>query len=76
VSPSLPVVTARQIIRVAEKLGFAFDRQRGSHAVYYRESDGRRVVIPVHQGKDIRVGLLRSLIRDMGITPAEFVRYL
>lgn len=75
-SPSLPVVTARQIIRVAEKLGFAFDRQRGSHAVYYRESDGRRVVIPVHQGKDIRVGLLRSLIRDMGITPAEFVRYL
>jgi len=76
VSPSLPVVTARQIIRVAEKLGFAFDRQRGSHAVYYRESDGRRLVIPVHQGKDIRVGLLRSLIRDMGITPAEFVRYL
>lgn len=75
-SPSLPVVTARQIIRVAEKLGFAFDRQRGSHAVYYRESDGRRLVIPVHQGKDIRVGLLRSLIRDMGITPAEFVRYL
>jgi predicted RNA binding protein YcfA (HicA-like mRNA interferase family) len=72
VNPPLPTVTARQVVRAAEKLGFTLDRQRGSHAVYIRNSDGRRIVIPMHKGKDIRVGLLRSLISDMGITPEEF----
>lgn len=75
-NPSLPTVKPRQVARAAEKLGFTFDRQRGSHAVYIRESDGRRIVIPMHKGKDIRLGLLRSLISDMGITPEEFQELL
>ena len=44
--------------------------------MYIRESDNRRVVIPMHKGKDIRVGLLRSLISDMGITTEEFLEHL
>jgi predicted RNA binding protein YcfA (HicA-like mRNA interferase family) len=44
----LPSVTAREVIRVAERLGFEFDRQKSSHAVYIRTSDRRRLVIPVH----------------------------
>jgi predicted RNA binding protein YcfA (HicA-like mRNA interferase family) len=43
-SPKLPVVQAKDLARVAQKLGFAFDRQTGSHAVYYREQDRARVV--------------------------------
>jgi len=43
----LPVVSARDVIRVAENLGFVVDRQKGSHAVYLRTSDRRRLVIPV-----------------------------
>ena len=75
-TPALKSVKPRQVVQVAEKLGFVFDRQRGSHAVYLRESDRRRVVIPIHKGADIRVGLLRSLVRDMGITPEEFLKLL
>ena len=29
-NPPLPTVTARQVARAAEKLGFRFDRQRGA----------------------------------------------
>ncbi len=47
----LPVVPARDVIRIAEKLGFAFDRQKGSHPVYPPASDRRRLVIPVHKGR-------------------------
>jgi predicted RNA binding protein YcfA (HicA-like mRNA interferase family) len=68
----LPVVSAREVIRVAEKLGFAFDRQRGSHAVYFRASDRRRVVIPVHKGRDLKPGTLRGLIDDLGLSVNEF----
>jgi len=39
VSPKLPVVKAREVVRVATKLGFVFDHQKGSHVVYYREKD-------------------------------------
>lgn len=52
-SPKLPVVQAKDVVRVAQKLGFVLDRQRGSHAVYYRERDRARVVIPLHAGRDI-----------------------
>jgi len=51
-SPKLPVVKARDVIQVAERIGFVYDRQKGSHAVYYRSEDRARIVIPVHQGKD------------------------
>jgi predicted RNA binding protein YcfA (HicA-like mRNA interferase family) len=72
----LPSVPARDVVRVAEQVGFAFDRQKGSHAVYLRVSDRRRLVIPVHKGRDLKPGTLRGLIDDMGLTVEEFVSRL
>ena len=60
------------MIRVAEKLGFAFDRQKGSHAVYFRSSDKRRLVVAVHKARDLKPGTLRGLIDDMGLSVEEF----
>jgi predicted RNA binding protein YcfA (HicA-like mRNA interferase family) len=54
------------------QIGFVFDRQRGSHAVYFRPADGRRVVIPMHGSKDLKPGTLHSIIADMGLTIDEF----
>ncbi len=59
-------------MRVAILIGFEFDRQRGSHAIYYRSSDKRRVVIPMHGTKDLKPGTLRAIISDMGLTIEEF----
>ena len=72
----MPMVRAREVARVAERVGFVFDRQRGSHAVYYRASDGRRVVIPMHGSKDLKPGTLRGIIMDMGLTPEQFLEQL
>jgi predicted RNA binding protein YcfA (HicA-like mRNA interferase family) len=71
-TPKLPVVRAREVIRVAEKLGFVLDRQKGSHAVYRRASDGARVVIPVHAGKDLKPKMLAGIIEDLGLTVERF----
>jgi predicted RNA binding protein YcfA (HicA-like mRNA interferase family) len=67
----LPAVRPRDAARVAEAVGFVLDRQRGSHAIYLRESDRRRVVIPMH-AKDLKPGTLRGIIADMGLTPDRF----
>ena len=72
----LPVVAPRDVIRIAERLGFKFDRQKGSHAVYVRVSGKRRIVIPVHKGRDLKPGTLRGLIDDMGLSVEEFVGML
>ena len=72
----LPAVVARDVIRVAERLGFMFDRQKGSHAVYVRLADKRRLVIPVHKGRDLKPGTLRGLIEDMGLSVEAFISML
>ena len=71
-----PSIRAREVVRVAESVGFVFDRQRGSHAVYYRAADKRRVVIPMHGPKDLKLGTLRGIINDMGLSIDEFIQRL
>jgi predicted RNA binding protein YcfA (HicA-like mRNA interferase family) len=71
VSPKLPVITGKELARVAERLGFEFRRQKGSHAIYVRPSDQRRVVIPMHSGRDIKPKTLRSVLGDLGISFEE-----
>ena len=70
--PKLPPCRPEDVIRVATRIGFALDRQKGSHAVYLREIDKRRIVVPVHRG-DLKTGTLRGLISDMGITVERFI---
>ena len=71
-SPHLPYVTGREVERAARNAGFQFDRQKGSHAVYLRESDGRRIVIPLHAGKTLKPQTLAGIVGDMGLTIDEF----
>ncbi|MDB9535229.1 type II toxin-antitoxin system HicA family toxin [Dolichospermum planctonicum CS-1226] len=68
-------VKAKDFIKVVEKLGFYFDRQKGSHAIY-KHNDGRRVVIPIHSGKDIKQGTLTGMIQDVGIDKETFFNLL
>ena len=75
-SLKLPAVTARELSRIAKHLGFVLDRQKGSQAVFYRNSDRARIVIPMHAGRDIKPKTLRGIIDDMGLTPEEFIRLL
>lgn len=75
-SLKLPVVTARDVVRAAERLGFVFRRQRGSHAVYRREADRARLVVPMHAGETIRPGTLITILKQMGITRDEFLELL
>ena len=75
-SPFLPQVKANDLIRVAKRLGFDLDRQKSSHAIFYRASDKVRVVIPIHAGCDIKPKTLHSIIDDPRITPEEFKELL
>ena len=71
----LPIVKSRKLIKILIKQGFYKVRQEGSH-VFLKHPDGRATVVPVHPGKDIGRGLLRSILNDVKITPKEFQKLL
>ena len=71
----LPVVTANEIIKALEKIGFQGIRQKGSH-LRMKHEDGRVVTIPVHQGKTIGKGLLRKILRDTELSVEELIELL
>jgi predicted RNA binding protein YcfA (HicA-like mRNA interferase family) len=68
VNPKLPALTSKELAHIAQRLGFEFRRQKGSHAIYVRPDDSRRVVIPIHAGRDLKPKTLRGIVDDLGIT--------
>ena len=74
-TPKLPIATPKDLVRVAERIGFIFRRQSGSHAIYVRAADQARVVIPMHKG-ELKRKTLRSIIQDLKITIEEFTSLL
>ena len=69
-------MTVRAVIRKIEDDGWFLVRTKGSHAVYYRASDKRRAVIPMHGSKALKPGTLRGIINDLGLSVDEFVARL
>lgn len=70
-----PVLKAKELIKIVEKLGFVNSRNRGSH-FFFKHKNGRTTVIPVHSGKTIGLGLMRSILKDIGMSVDEFRKYL
>lgn len=71
----LPVISGQDAVKAFKKLGYEFDRQKGSHMIL-RQSvwPFRRLTVPDH--KTIAKGTLRSLLREAGITVGEFIKLL
>lgn len=74
-NPKLPQVTCQQLVRMLKRAGSVEQRQRGSHLHMRRESDGRRVNVPVHKGRSVPPGTLRAILRDADISD-EFLGLL
>jgi predicted RNA binding protein YcfA (HicA-like mRNA interferase family) len=67
----LPVVSGREVVKALEKIGYAFDHQRGSHMVVrHTQPPHRRITIPDH--REVAKGTLRSIVRESGLTVDEF----
>lgn len=70
-SSTLPVVSGREVVRALGKVGYALDRQAGSHMILRQEkAPYRRVTVPDH--KVVARGTLRTIIRETGLTVAAF----
>ena len=62
--PKLPVVSGEDLISALERLGFERIRQKGSHIVLRRGTQG--VVVPAH--RELKTGTLAGILRQAGVT--------
>jgi predicted RNA binding protein YcfA (HicA-like mRNA interferase family) len=68
----LPRISGREAVSAFRKLGYEFDRQRGSHMILRHTSPPhRRLTVPDH--REVAKGTLRALIREAGITVEDFI---
>ena len=66
-SEKLPRITASEIIKVLERVGFSLARQSGSHKIY-KNTEGKRITVPFHAGKTLHPKILKSIIKDADIS--------
>ena len=74
-SEKLPRVTANDMIRIVEKMGFHFMRQSGSHKIY-KNNEGKRVTIAYHSGKILHPKIIKSILFDVGLSVDEFKKMM
>jgi len=74
-SEKLPRVTATDIIRALEKAGYSLSRQSGSHKIY-KNSCARRVTVPYHSGDTLHPKVLKSILKDAGLTIEDLKQLL
>ena len=67
----LPVMSGDEFVRIIRGAGFFWDHTQGSHLILLHR-DGRRLSVPRH--RELGRGLLRSLIRDAGMTREQFAQ--
>jgi predicted RNA binding protein YcfA (HicA-like mRNA interferase family) len=71
--PKLSPLNSAQIIRKLRKLGFEGPIAGDRHSRMIHPERKLVIPIPIHGGKDVSVGLIRAIIRDVGITPQEWL---
>ena len=76
-SPRLPALKSREVVRALERAGFVVSRMSGSHCRLLHDTDpARKVTVPLHAGTDMKRGTLHAIIAQAGLTVDGFLKLL
>lgn len=68
--PKLIPIKPKKLIKILLSLDFEKRDAEGSH-VFFKHSDGRTTVVPIHN-KELSKGLLRKILKDVELSVAEY----
>jgi predicted RNA binding protein YcfA (HicA-like mRNA interferase family) len=68
----LRVLSGRDVCEILARHGFAEVRRRGSHIVMQQNGADGTTTVPVPDHAELRIGTLRAIIRQSGISRDEF----
>lgn len=61
-------VSGKELARLVEQKGWRLLRVNGSHHIYGRPDSIVRLSIPIHANRPLRLGLLKHLLKQAGLT--------
>lgn len=64
----------KEIVSILQKLGFLKKRQTGSHLVLFHPQSQIVISVPMHT-KDVKKGLMKSIIKQANSTEEEFLKF-
>lgn len=59
-------MTPKEMERLLLANGFVFDRQKGSHKVFWNNETKKTAVVPMH-AKDLKKGTEQKILKDAGL---------
>ena len=72
----LPALKPRAVLRALQRAGFFIHHTTGSHRVLKHPSNpALRITVPYHN-KDLKKGTLHYIIKQAGLTPEQFRKFL
>ncbi len=66
-APKTPRLTAKEVIQHLKQHGFIEVGQTGSHLKLFNTQTRRIAIVPVHFGKQIPIGTLKSIEKQAGV---------
>ncbi|MCL4365770.1 type II toxin-antitoxin system HicA family toxin [Patescibacteria group bacterium] len=63
----------KEVVSILQKLGFAKKRQTGSHFIMFHPHSQIVISVPMHT-KDVKKGLMRSIIKQAQSAEEEFIK--
>jgi predicted RNA binding protein YcfA (HicA-like mRNA interferase family) len=72
----LPALKPKQVLRALQRAGFFIHHTTGSHyALRHQEMANLKVTLPYHTG-DLKRKVLKSIIKQAGLTDEKFLELL
>ncbi len=60
-------MSGKQLAKLLEANGWILLRVQGSHHIYGKAGIASRISVPIHGNKDLKIGLLRNLLKTAGL---------
>ena len=60
-------LSPKYLIQLLEENGYVFKRAKGSHQIYYNPISNKTIIVPYHNGKDLKKGTFMAILKQAGI---------
>ncbi|WP_020004573.1 type II toxin-antitoxin system HicA family toxin [Brachyspira innocens] len=67
----MKTISGKKFCKLLEEHGWILARINGSHFIYIKSGSDLRISIPVHKNDDLKIGLLKKLLKLTEISEDE-----
>ena len=74
--PKLPILSAKELIKILTKLNFEIYSQRGSHIKLIKKSIYGKEIVIIPNHKAIRKGTLKNILNKINLSLEQLLKLL